>query len=195
MTSCTLAANFGSFDGLKSAHPVRLQPMRRPDPLHAATADPGRLGPRPTGSVRCLAGRFGQRHLDHPLDRLYRQHSGALRAARVASCSGPSTPSAVKRACQRQIVGLPAIAGLPLDRLVPTSSALSSTIRARHTGFCAPFPDRGVQPFPVARTKPDLDALLHPARPAYERAGWNHSSAAIHEMDEQIRGAIGGRAD
>jgi hypothetical protein len=146
MTSCTLAANFGSFDGLKSAHPVRLQPMRRPDPLHAATADPGRLGPRPTGSVRCLAGRFGQRHLDHPLDRLYRQRSGGLRAARVASCSGPSTPSAVKRACQRQIVGLPAVAGLPPDRLVPTSSALSSTIRARHTGFCAPFPDRGVQP-------------------------------------------------
>jgi hypothetical protein len=32
---------------------------------------------------------------------------GGLPAGRVASCSKPSTPSAMKRACQRQIVGLP----------------------------------------------------------------------------------------
>src|SRR5207244_3031745 len=54
--------------------------------------------------------------------------SGGLPAGRVASCNKPSTPSAIKRACQRQIVGLP----LPVCRwiaIVPTPSALSSTIR------------------------------------------------------------------
>ncbi len=46
----------------------------------------------------------------------------------------------MKRACQRQIVGLP----LPVSRwisIVPTLSALSRTIRVRHTCFCGLFPD------------------------------------------------------
>jgi hypothetical protein len=43
-----------------------------------------------------------------------------------------------------------------------------------------PRPDYGFQPFAVARTKPDFNALSHPARLAYPRAGWNHSSAPIH---------------
>jgi hypothetical protein len=46
----------------------------------------------------------------------------------------------MKRACHRQIVGLP----LPVCRrmaIVPIPSALSSTIRARHTCFCELFPD------------------------------------------------------
>jgi hypothetical protein len=46
----------------------------------------------------------------------------------------------MKRSCQRQIVGLP----LPVCRwiaIVPTPSALSSTIRARHACFCELFPD------------------------------------------------------
>jgi len=66
--------------------------------------------------------------------------SGGVPAGRVASCSKPSTPSAIKRACHRQIVGLP----LPVCRwmaIVPIPSALSSTIRARHTCFCELFPD------------------------------------------------------
>jgi hypothetical protein len=60
----------------------------------------------------------------------------------------------MKRACQRQIVGLP----------LPTSSALSYTIRTRHTCFYALFSDHGIQPFAVARTEPDLDAFPDPAR-------------------------------
>ena len=58
----------------------------------------------------------------------------------MASCSKASTPSAMKRACQRQMVGLP----LPVSRwivIVPTRSALSSTIRDRHTCFCGLFPE------------------------------------------------------
>jgi hypothetical protein len=65
---------------------------------------------------------------------------GGMPAGRVASRSKPSTPSAMKRACQRQIVGLP----LPVYRwiaIVPTPLALSSTNRVRQTCFCKPFPD------------------------------------------------------
>ena len=67
-----------------------------------------------------------------------------------------------------------------LCAIVPASSALSSTIHARHTCFCAPCPDRGSQPLAVARTKP--------------RAGWNHSSTATHYMEMAPLGAgFGGR--
>jgi hypothetical protein len=43
-----------------------------------------------------------------------------------------------------------------------------------------PRADNGFQPFPVARTKPDLNAFSHPARLAYPPARWNHSLAPIH---------------
>jgi hypothetical protein len=111
----------GSFDSLQGPDPVWLQAVRRPDALYAAMAHPGRLG-----------------HLDHPFDDRRRQRRHA-RGPRCLS-NKPSTPSAIKRACQRQIVGLP----LPVCRwiaIVPTPSALSSTIRARHTCFCGLFPD------------------------------------------------------
>lgn len=117
---------------------MRLQTVRRPDPLHAAMTDPAGFGHRPTGPVRRLARRFGQRHRDHPLDGHRRQRLLAARPRRVVQ--QPIDPLATKRACQRQIVGLP----LPVWRwieMVPTPSPLSSTIRARHTCFCGLFPD------------------------------------------------------
>src|SRR5207237_9970498 len=66
--------------------------------------------------------------------------SGGLPAGRVATCSKPSTPCAMKRACERQSVGLPLPVCLWIA-IVPTPAALSSTIRARHTCFCGLFPD------------------------------------------------------
>src|SRR5665213_542522 len=90
--------------------------------------------------------------------------SAGLPPGRVASCSNPSTPSAMKRACQRQIVGLP----LPVCRwiaIVPTPAALSRTIRARQTCFCALFPDpitassRSRSPGPSRTSTP---ALIQP---------------------------------
>src|SRR6516162_48336 len=42
---------------LEGAHPMRLQTVRRPDPLYAAKTDAGRFGQRPTGPVRRLARR------------------------------------------------------------------------------------------------------------------------------------------
>jgi hypothetical protein len=83
---------------------MRLEAMPRPDALPATMADPGGLRYRPAGLLRRLARRLGDRHLDHPFDRLRRQRR--LPAGRVASCNNPSTPWAMKRACQRQIGGL-----------------------------------------------------------------------------------------
>ena len=56
------------------------------------------------------------------------------RPERGLSQSNPSTPSVIKRSCQRQTVRL----DLPTRRaiaIVPTPSAESRTIRARQTGL------------------------------------------------------------
>lgn len=60
--------------------------------------------------------------------------SGLIREGRVLSRSRPSTPSRMKRSCQRQTQVLE----VPVRRMistVPTPSALSSTITARQTCF------------------------------------------------------------
>jgi hypothetical protein len=61
--------------------------------------------------------------------------SFGMRETRVLSRSNPSKPSAAKRFCHRQTQVL----DLPVSRMiafVPAPSAVSSTIRARHTCFC-----------------------------------------------------------
>ena len=61
--------------------------------------------------------------------------SRGIRDGRVLSHSSPSTPCAMKRSCQRHTVTLL----LPVCRMivvVPTPSAVISTMRARHTCFC-----------------------------------------------------------
>src|SRR5690242_14396557 len=61
--------------------------------------------------------------------------SRGIRDGRVLSRSSPSTPCAMKRSCQRHTVTLL----LPVWRMivvVPTPSAVISTMRARHTCFC-----------------------------------------------------------
>ena len=62
---------------------MRLQAMRRPNPLHAAMADPGGFGHRPAGPVRGLACRLAERHLDHPFDHRRRQGRLAGRPRRL----------------------------------------------------------------------------------------------------------------
>src|SRR5215204_790448 len=78
---------------LEGAHPVRLEAVRRPDLLYAAVADAGGFRHRPAGPVRPLAGRFGQRHLDHRLESL---PSAVVCRPGGWLCSKPSTPSAMK---------------------------------------------------------------------------------------------------
>jgi hypothetical protein len=61
--------------------------------------------------------------------------SGGLPGGRVLSRRSPSTPSCMKRSCQRQTTGL----ALPERRItskVPQPSAVARMILARHTCFC-----------------------------------------------------------
>jgi len=61
--------------------------------------------------------------------------TGGMRAGRVLSCNRPSTPSLMKRSCQRQTLGF----DTPARRItaaVPQPSAVVRMIRARQTCFC-----------------------------------------------------------
>ena len=61
---------------------------------------------------------------------------GGMRDGRVLSRRRPSTPSSMKRSCQRQTQ----VFDLPVRRMifvVPAPSALDSTMAARHTCFWA----------------------------------------------------------
>jgi hypothetical protein len=73
---------------LEAPHPMRLQPVRRPDPLHRAQGYAGRGGHRPAGPVRRLAGRIGERQLDHPIHERRRQRWQAGLARLVAQEPG-----------------------------------------------------------------------------------------------------------
>ena len=53
---------------LEAPHPMRLEPVRGPDPLHRAQGDAGRRRHRAAGPMRGLAGRVAQGELDHPVD-------------------------------------------------------------------------------------------------------------------------------
>ena len=72
--------------------------------------------------------------------------------------------------------------GLPLDRHCadPLGAQQHNPSPPHMLLRTVPRPDHGFQPFPVARTKPDLDAFPHPARLAHPRAAWNPSLASIH---------------
>jgi hypothetical protein len=138
---------------LEGLHPARLQAVRHPDALHAAVADTGGFRHRPAGPVRPLARRFEQRHLVHPLNHCRRQRRLARGRVRVASCSKPSTPSAMKRACQRQIVGFlcRSVAGSPSRR--PRQRSAAQSVPATHASAdCCP--SRSLPPAASGRPGP-----------------------------------------
>jgi hypothetical protein len=136
--SCTLAANWGSFDSLKvrtrcgfnlCAAQIRCT-LRWLTPAALAIVRP----------VQCVASPGGAARVISTIRSTVAEAKGGLRPGRVASFRRPSTPASMKRRCHRQIVGLP----LPVQRrisIVPIPSALSSTMRARQTCFCGLFPD------------------------------------------------------
>ena len=71
--------------------------------------------------------------------------SGGMRDGRVLSRNRPSTPSCMKRSCQRQTTS----SLLPVCRMisaVPKPSAVSRTIRARQTCFCGLFRSATIAP-------------------------------------------------
>jgi hypothetical protein len=78
--------------------------------------------------------------------------SGFLPGGRVLSRSKPSTPASANRACQRYTVGFDCPVRSMIS-MVPTPSAVSTTIRARRTCFC------GVSgPLSLCPTEPDPQA-------------------------------------
>jgi hypothetical protein len=89
--------------------------------------------------VQCVASPGGSAWVISTTRSITAGDNGGLPAGRVASCSNPSTPSAMKRACQRHR-RLP-FAGLPLDRHRANPCGASSTICARHTWLYGLFPD------------------------------------------------------
>lgn len=65
--------------------------MRGPDPLHAAMAEPDRLGHRPAAPLRRLTRRLGESHLDHAGNRLgCKQMDGGETVKRVQIAEAPS---------------------------------------------------------------------------------------------------------
>ena len=78
---------------------------------------------------------MGQPHNPGPLFRRQRRLAGWARPVP----GRPSTPSRMKRSCQRrtQFFDLPVRATIAI---APNPGSLSSTIRARHTCFCVRFP-------------------------------------------------------
>jgi hypothetical protein len=84
--SCSFLANCGSFDSLNCQlpHPVRLQPVRPPDPLHRGDADADRLG-HGGCPMRRLARRIAVRgERDNPLGDLRAERRNARRPRLVA---------------------------------------------------------------------------------------------------------------
>ena len=136
--SCTLAANFGSFDSLKVRIRCGFRPCAAQIRCTLRWLTPAALAiVRP---LQCVASPGGPSRVIATIRSTMAGAKGGLRPGRVASRSRPSTPASMKRRCQRQIVGL----ALPVRRwisTVPTPSALSSTMRARQTCFCGLFPD------------------------------------------------------
>ena len=122
---------------LEGPDPVRLQAVRRPDPLHAAMADPGRLGHRPASPVRRLARRFGERHLDDPFDRGRRQGrlaagpGGLLQQAIDTGVHEALPASARSSACPCRCD-----AGSPSCRSRRRSAARSAPARHASVGCC-----------------------------------------------------------
>jgi hypothetical protein len=115
---------------------MRLETVRAPDALHRGDADPGDHGHGCRRPVRRLARRVALRQRDNALADSRRERRDARRAR--LSRNRPSTPSCMKRSCQRHRHVLL----LPVRRmisLVPTPSQVSSTIRARHTCFWGLF--------------------------------------------------------
>src|SRR5580704_8657354 len=138
MTSWTLAANFGSFDSLNVRTRCGLRPCAAQMRCTLRWLTPAAFAI--ARQVQCVVSPGGSLSVISTTRSTAAGVSGGLPPGRVASCSSPSTPSAINRACQRQIVGLP----LPVCRwiaIVPIPPALSRTIRARHTCFCGLFPD------------------------------------------------------
>jgi hypothetical protein len=121
---------------LEPTHPVRLQAVRLPDPLHRGNADPGCLTHHAGGPVGRLAGRILRRQGDYALDDRGIERFAAGRAGLVAQ--QPVHPFLHEPPCQRHTTDL--LRPVPrITALVPNPAAVSRMILARQTCFCGLF--------------------------------------------------------
>ena len=100
--------------------------------LDGAQADAGGLGQHPPGPVGCLARWRAERQIEDACT--VSGGRGALPGGLVLSRSSPSTPSCMKRSCQRQTTGL-ALPDRRITSKVPQPSAVARMILARQTCF------------------------------------------------------------
>ena len=124
---------FGIVGQLELLHPVRLQTMRLPDALQRTDADA--RSPAIIAPVQCVISPGGSVSVNATTRAATPLPSGLIREGRVLSRKRPSSPSDIKRSCQRQTQ----VFEVPVSRTiacVPKPSADKSTIRVRQTWFC-----------------------------------------------------------
>jgi hypothetical protein len=89
-------------------------------------------------AVQCVGSPGGSARVKATVRSCTLAGSGGMREGRVLSCSRPSIPACMNRSRQRHTVTL-LVPAWRMISLVPTPSAVSSTIRARQTCFCRLF--------------------------------------------------------
>lgn len=117
---------------LEGSDAVRLKPVRVLDALDVGKAHACGLRHRAAGPMGRLARRFGQRQGDDPSGHF--RPKGLDARGPGLSRRRPSTPSSQNRSCQRQTAVL-LIAVFCMIAIVPSPSAVASTILARQTCF------------------------------------------------------------
>ena len=140
---------------------MRLQAMRRPDPLHAAMADPRRLGHCPATPVRRLARRAIEGHRHDPLDHCRGQ-------GRLAAGAGGIPQQAVHARLHEASLPAPdrrlgfAGAALDLRRADPVGAQQHDARPPDMLLRAVPGRDNSLKPLALFWGKVDLDASSHP---------------------------------
>ena len=111
-----LGDEVGIAAALEGADAVRLQPVRRPDPLHGPQRQPGWPWPS-SGRSSASPRRAAQPQVSATTRCTVASGVGGLPGFLVWSRSSPSTPASAKRCCQRQTAG----------RLIPARRATAAT--------------------------------------------------------------------
>src|SRR4051794_25173899 len=139
---------------------MRLQAVCRPDPLHAAMADPRRLGHRPAAPMRRFARWAIEGHRHDLLDRGWGQ-------GRLAAGAGGVPPQAIHTRLHKAALPTPdrrfGFAGTALDlhRANPLGAQQHDPRPPDMLLRAVPRRDNSLKPLALFRNKVDLDASSH----------------------------------
>ena len=143
---------------------MRLQAVRRPDPLHRAQRHT--VAAAIARPVQCVASPGGSANVSATTRSISAGGNGGKPGFRVFSRNRPATPSRMNRSCQRQTHGFETPARRIISA-VPQPSAVARMIRARQTGFCGLF--RSATTAANRSRSPVLTSTLIPARMTHHR--------------------------